>query len=96
MIDIFKSDHASKTQLRRRSRRDVSNPKESTMSRSQTSQTLFAQNRRGKGQSTAEPKGNIWSSLLDNVSTGKHLPEKHLIVLGNSLASCLLTLLNAI
>ena len=54
------------------------------MSRSQTSQTLFAPNRRGKGQITTENKENIWSSLLDSVSTGKRLPEKSLIVLGSS------------
>ena len=31
-----------------------------------------------------EPKENIWSSLLDSVASGKRLPEKNLLVLGNT------------
>lgn len=29
-----------------------------------------------------EPERNMWSSMLDSVSSGKKLPEKNLIVLG--------------
>lgn len=35
---------------------------------------------RVKGQEAAEK--NIWSSLLENVGSGKKLPEKNILVLG--------------
>ncbi|KAI4172335.1 MAG: hypothetical protein LQ343_003593 [Gyalolechia ehrenbergii] len=35
-------------------------------------------------QSKIEPEKNIWSSLLDNVASGKKLAEKNLLVLGGS------------
>ncbi|KAL8938635.1 MAG: hypothetical protein Q9216_003782 [Gyalolechia sp. 2 TL-2023] len=38
----------------------------------------------GRPQSKSEPDKNIWSSLLDNVASGKKLPEKNLLVLGGS------------
>ena len=66
------------------------------MSRTQTSQTRSLQSKRGKRQSATEAKENIWSSLLDSVSSGKRLPEKNLIVLGTLTASYLFDLLSAI
>lgn len=33
----------------------------------------------GKG---AEPKKNLWTSMLESVASGKRLPEKNLLVLG--------------
>lgn len=35
-------------------------------------------------QSKGEPEKNLWSSLLDSVARGKKLPEKNLLVLGQS------------
>ena len=31
-----------------------------------------------------EPKKDMWSSMLDNVASGKRLPEKNLLVLGTA------------
>lgn len=38
----------------------------------------------GRPQSKGEPEKNLWSSLLDSVASGKKLPEKNLLVLGQS------------
>lgn len=39
----------------------------------------------GSGEATGrngEPKKNLWTSMLESVSSGKRLPEKNLLVLG--------------
>lgn len=36
-------------------------------------------------QSKGEQEKNLWSSLLNGVASGKKLPEKNLLVLGQSL-----------
>lgn len=37
---------------------------------------------RNRPQSKSEPEKNLWSSLLNGVASGKKLPEKNLLVLG--------------
>ena len=39
-------------------------------------------------KSSEESKKGIWSSMLDNVASGKRLPEKSILVLGLSLPKC--------
>lgn len=38
----------------------------------------------GKPQSDGDSEKGMWSSMLDSVASGKKLPEKNLIVLGQS------------
>ena len=38
-------------------------------------------------QSKENQETNLWSSLLDSVASGKKLPEKNLLVLGQSTAA---------
>lgn len=38
-------------------------------------------------QSKGNQEKNLWSSLLDSVASGKKLPEKNLLVLGQSMAA---------
>lgn len=38
-------------------------------------------------QSKGNQEKNLWSSLLDSVASGKKLPEKNLLVLGQSTAA---------
>jgi hypothetical protein len=52
------------------------------MARANGHQTCQAAAKGDKAQSPGEDGENIWSSLLDSVASGKHLPEKTLIVLG--------------
>lgn len=40
---------------------------------------------------SSEEKKGIWSSLLDGVSSGKRLPEKSVLILGEKVANCALT-----
>lgn len=45
------------------------------------------QNSGGPGSRPSSKDGNkknIWSSMLDNVASGKRLPEKNIVVLGMS------------
>lgn len=45
----------------------------------------------GSDGKNGEPKKDMWSSMLDNVASGKRLPEKNMLVLGTTdplLSSC--------
>jgi len=39
----------------------------------------------GRLQSNGDSERNMWSSMLDSVASGKKLPEKKLLVLGQEL-----------
>jgi dynein light intermediate chain 1 len=39
----------------------------------------------GPDSKNGEQKKDMWSSMLDNVASGKRLPEKNLLVLGMAL-----------
>lgn len=38
----------------------------------------------GSDGKNGEPKKDMWSSMLDNVASGKRLPEKNMLVLGTT------------
>lgn len=40
--------------------------------------------RNDRPQSSGESEKGMWSSMLDSVASGKKLPEKNLVVLGES------------
>ena len=40
--------------------------------------------RNGAPQSSGNSEKGMWSSMLDSVASGKKLPEKNLVVLGQS------------
>ena len=40
--------------------------------------------RNGAPQSSVNSEKGMWSSMLDSVASGKKLPEKNLVVLGQS------------
>ena len=42
----------------------------------------------GSDGKNGEPKKDMWSSMLDNVASGKRLPEKNMLVLGTPACSC--------
>ena len=41
--------------------------------------------RNGAPQSSGNSEKGMWSSMLDSVASGKKLPEKNLVVLGQSI-----------
>jgi hypothetical protein len=56
------------------------------MNRPLSSQTFASPGKGQRLQKDADPKENIWSSLLDSVASGKRLPEKTVLVLGTQSA----------
>ena len=53
------------------------------MNQPQSIQVFASPGKTGRPQSSDDPKGNMWSGLLDSVASGKRLPEKNVIVLGS-------------
>ena len=47
--------------------------------------TYTDKRRNGVPQSSGNSEKGMWSSMLDSVASGKKLPEKNLVVLGQSL-----------
>jgi dynein light intermediate chain 1 len=54
----------------------AANNRTSTYTQASTSSDL-------DGPKSADAKKDMWSSMLDSVATGKHLPEKNILVLGS-------------
>lgn len=63
------------------------------MARTSTN-SFLPQDSLDKRKSQAAPKKEIWSSLLNSVSSGKRLPEKQLILLGMLIAFVMLHIIS--